>query len=144
MEKYIKIKKFDNYEVSNLGNVRNIKTGRVLIQNIETRGYYKVCLYKNNKSYTIRTHRLVASEHVANPNNFTEVDHIDRNKLNNNSSNLRWVSKRGNLKNSMFCKNPYITFNYVKKNFLVYNPILHQYFEYGIIDDATRKFLSLI
>jgi len=37
-------------------------------------------------------HRLVAETFIINIENKKEVDHIDRNKTNNNVSNLRWVS----------------------------------------------------
>ena len=47
----------------------------------------------------MQIHRLVALLHVPNPDNHTEVDHIDRDILNNNVANLRWVSRSDNLIN---------------------------------------------
>jgi hypothetical protein len=38
-------------------------------------------------------HQLVAEAFVPNPYNHTEIDHIDRNKINNHYTNLRWVSR---------------------------------------------------
>ena len=42
-------------------------------------------------------HQLVAETFIPNPNNYTEIDHIDRNKLNNHYTNLRWVSRFDNM-----------------------------------------------
>lgn len=43
--------------------------------------------------------RLLAIQYIPNPDNLPEVDHIDRNKLNNSLDNLRWVSRSENAKN---------------------------------------------
>jgi hypothetical protein len=53
-------------------------------------------LSKNGKSKTLLIHRLIAIAFIPNPNNFPEIDHIDRNSLNNSLVNLRWVSKTQN------------------------------------------------
>lgn len=56
--------------------------------------YIKTCGRKG-KSLTI--HRLVATAFIQNPNNYTDVNHKDHNKLNNNYNNLEWVSHKKNL-----------------------------------------------
>jgi len=38
-------------------------------------------------------HQLVAEAFVENPNNYTEIDHIDQNKKNNHYTNLRWIDR---------------------------------------------------
>jgi hypothetical protein len=145
MEKYVKIIGFENYEVSDLGNIRNIKTGRILKPIKSKRGYYQLGLYKNNdkKYYSQKVHRIVAMMHLENIENLTDVDHKDRNRLNNAASNLRWVSKKVNLENSLFGKNPYLTINDISGKYCVYYPLTRQYFECITIDDAVLKFLSL-
>lgn len=93
---------FDNpYFISNLGNVKSFSCNRekLIKQSLNTTGYYRVTLYKNNKRVTLMVHRLVAEHFIDNPNNYNIVDHIDGNQLNNNVTNLRWVTQRDNILN---------------------------------------------
>lgn len=45
-------------------------------------------------------HRLIAETFIPNPDNKPFVDHIDRNRQNNNVSNLRWVTAEENQNNT--------------------------------------------
>ena len=96
MEKYIIINEFDNYAISNLGNIKNVKTGRVLKLCLNPRGYYSYTFYKKGIRKTFRIHRLVALYFIDNPNNLLEVNHIDNNKANNNVENLEWCNRLWN------------------------------------------------
>ena len=49
----------------------------------------------------VRVHRLVADTYLPNLGNKSQVDHIDRNPLNNNLSNLRWATPKENLANTI-------------------------------------------
>lgn len=64
-------------------------------------GYENIQLYdgKGNKSH-ISIHRLVALSFIDNPQNKPEVNHIDNNKLNNDVSNLEWVTASENRKHA--------------------------------------------
>lgn len=57
---------------------------------------YRQVMYKG-KCYYI--HRLVAECFIPNPNNYVEVDHIDRDPSNNNVTNLRWADRSIQMKN---------------------------------------------
>ena len=60
---------------------------------------YKQFTCRNDKTVKeLRVHRLVAS-FIPNPKNLPYIDHIDRDKTNNNISNLRWVTPRENNNN---------------------------------------------
>jgi hypothetical protein len=80
------------YEISNLGRVKNIKTGKYLKSKIRQDGYENITLYINNKPKTFKTHRLIAQAFIPNPENKPTVNHIDRNKSNNSISNLEWAT----------------------------------------------------
>lgn len=86
------------YSVSNQGRVRNDRTGRILAPGL-SRGYLVVVLCVNGKGMTCRVHRLVAKAFCDNPNALPFVDHVDRNMLNNNATNLRWASPSLNTHN---------------------------------------------
>ena len=96
VETFVKIDGFDNYEVSNLGKVRNAKSGRVLKPQLNRSGYLMHGLYKNNKQKFLYLHRIIATAFIDNPDEKPQVNHIDENKLNNDLSNLEWCTKREN------------------------------------------------
>tara|TARA_R110002020_G_scaffold100495_1_gene237537 strand:+ start:4582 stop:5067 length:486 start_codon:yes stop_codon:yes gene_type:complete len=67
--------------------------------------YYTIGLNKDKKRKTFSIHRLLAIHFIPNPNNLSEVDHIDRNRQNNDLSNLRWATKAENQENTIVNKN---------------------------------------
>ena len=91
------IKDFENYEISNLGRIRNKETKLIRKQSSHKDGYNRIVLIKDNKNYIKTVHRLVAITFIPNPNNLSDVDHIDNNKLNNNVENLQWLSHKDNM-----------------------------------------------
>lgn len=58
---------------------------------------------KDGKVKSIGIHRLMALAFIPNPNNYDEVNHIDKNTSNNNIDNLEWCKKDYNIKYSL-CK----------------------------------------
>ena len=87
----------EKYQISNIGRIKNKINNRLLRPRVGTYGYYKVNLYKNKKVKTIEIHRLVAEAFIENPESKSEVNHIDGNKLNNNITNLEWVTHKENI-----------------------------------------------
>ena len=95
-EIWLTIKHNDNYEVSNLGNVRSKKRNINLKPFTTSNNYLKVKLSKNNKQIDYFVHRLVAQAFIPNPNNLPQVNHKDENKENNRVDNLEWCTHEYN------------------------------------------------
>ena len=91
------------YQVSNLGRIMSLKYNKKKILSLKTRkdGYKEVVLSKNNIQKWCYVHRLVAIAFIPNPNNKSDIDHIDTNKSNNCVDNLRWVTKEENMSNEI-------------------------------------------
>ena len=96
VETFVKIEGFEKYEVSNLGKVRNIKSGRMLKPHLNHNGYLKHHLYRHDKQKELFLHRILATAFIDNPGKKPQVNHIDENKLNNDLSNLEWCTVREN------------------------------------------------
>lgn len=87
------IEDFPNYDVSNLGNVRNNKTNKIMILQKKYDGYVRTSLIdKCKQKKTCYIHRLVAKAFIPNPNNKLTVNHIDNNPSNNYVFNLEWAT----------------------------------------------------
>lgn len=102
MWKQLKYKNEDlNYEANEDGQVRNIKTKRILKPIKRKTGYLEYNLYlKDKTSIFITAHRLLALNFLDNPNNLPTVNHLDGNKENNNISNLEWSTYSNNEKHA--------------------------------------------
>ncbi len=96
MEEWKDIEGYENeYQVSNLGRVKSLKSNIIMKQNLNKKyNRYSIMLWKNGKSKRFWVARLVAQAFVFNPNPdiFTQVNHKDENKTNNNSDNLEWCT----------------------------------------------------
>ena len=84
------------YEVSNLGNIRNTKRGNALVPYGNGSGYPKVSLYHQGKRLRMYVHRLVAEAFIPRKHGATEVNHIGGDPSNATSSNLEWVTSAEN------------------------------------------------
>lgn len=111
------IEGFDRYEVSSLGSVRSkeivrvnkrIRDGKIqefscfypakiLKPDLSVKGYKRVTLSKDNKTYRFFIHRLVAQAFIPNTENKPFINHKDNNGLNNTVENLEWVTHSENM-----------------------------------------------
>lgn len=97
-------KAVEDYEISNLGNVRRCIEGcepRIIRGSIiTTTGYKYFQLQREGKRYNHFFHVLVCQAFLGPRPKGAVIDHIDRNKLNNCLTNLRYCSPEENSQNS--------------------------------------------
>ena len=95
-----------NYMVSNFGRVKSNKTRCIKKSvHIDGDGYHLINQTTHPTGYkmlkvdgeTKKVHRLVAEAFIGNERNLKEINHIDGDKSNNNSSNLEWCTRSENL-----------------------------------------------
>lgn len=84
------------YLISNLGNVKSLKSLKILKPQDDKNGYLFVMLSKQSKKKNYKIHRLVAEHFLENPMNYEVVNHKDGNKYNNSVENLEWCTHREN------------------------------------------------
>lgn len=87
------IQRFSNYNVSNLGRVRNVVTDRIIKLSRTKQGAVKVGLYDGNgKQYTRSLKLLVAHAFVPGYTHdlFNTPIHLDGDQVNCNADNLIW------------------------------------------------------
>jgi hypothetical protein len=92
----MKVNKFENYTISEQGDIINLVSGKKLKPWIGRGGYLKICLSNSNKKRWVYIHRLVAENFIPNIFLKPEINHIDGNKLNNNYLNLELVTRSEN------------------------------------------------
>lgn len=94
---------FEKYFISNCGNLRKeLASGewKYLKGHINNQGYRWFCITVNKKQKTIMNHTLVAYAFIGERPEGLVIDHIDRNRLNNHVSNLRYITSQENRINS--------------------------------------------
>lgn len=85
-----------NYEVSSFGRIRNKEMKNILVPFKYENGYLGIGLrgvgiYNNNENRkTFKVHYLIALTYLPNPENKKTINHIDKNRENNNINNLEW------------------------------------------------------
>ena len=86
------------YEVSNIGRLRTIKTGKIKKQRTSRYGYLIVGLSKDGWVRTMMVHRAVLMAFVGMPPPGHEAHHKNHLKTSNPVENLEWVTPKENVR----------------------------------------------
>lgn len=89
-----------NYEVSNIGEVRNMTTKRILSQYTDRDGYKHATISVNGKLIHRGVHRFVATAFIPNPDSKPEVNHKNGIKFINVEDNLEWATTSENVQHA--------------------------------------------
>lgn len=94
------------YLISNFGRVKTTiehsNKNKQIIRKPKIRNYAEIPLKLNGKAKWFLVHRLVADAFLENPQNKTQVNHKDGNKLNNNVDNLQWCTPSENIQHRLY------------------------------------------
>ncbi len=91
------------HQISNLGNLRRVLKGgkiKLIKGSVLRNGYRYLRIVENGKNKNLYVHHLVAKCFIGDRPPNLVIDHIDRIKLNNNVSNLRYITYSENNRNS--------------------------------------------
>lgn len=98
-----KIKGYEDYFVSQNGEIKSFKNGkeRLMKPQLDSkRRYLLIGLSKNGKTKMHLVHRIVADAFLDNPNNKEQVNHKNCNTRDNRLDNLEWVTREENQKHA--------------------------------------------
>ncbi len=128
------------YQISSLGRVRSLincrgnlhEEPKMLKDSKNNRDYHCISLCKDGVKINFLVHRLVGIAFIDNPENKLTIDHLDKNKSNNQVSNLRWATNDEQLENKEYPKfvinsvigasgEKYIHYMPTKNKYRVYN-----------------------
>lgn len=110
MEVWKDVKGYEGrYQISNRGRVKSLpidekfckRTEEVIMRTFTCgSGYQEVIFTSRRKRKPMLIHRMVAEAFIANPDEKKEVNHKDGNKMNNDVTNLEWVTPSENIRHS--------------------------------------------
>lgn len=87
-----------HYQASTSGKIRSVKREPHILKTVyQPNGYERVSLWLGGEKKNKMVHRLVAAAFIANPENCTDINHMDEDKSNNDVSNLEWCDHRYNM-----------------------------------------------
>lgn len=118
-EIYVQIPNYENYFVSNYGNVKSFQKGieKILSKRKSGNGYVSVLLYKKGyKPKTINIHQLVAVAFLGHKIDgyIKIIDHINKIRDDNRVENLQIITPRQNVTKEISFKKGYCGMTYDK------------------------------
>ena len=93
MEIWKPLRNFPNYNGSSEGRIMNVRTQHILKPIYNEKGYVQVSLFRNNKAYTVRIHKIIAETFLGEHPGM-DVRHKDNDRTNNRVDNLYWTTRK--------------------------------------------------
>lgn len=96
----------NKYKIYFDGRVESVEFGKhkkppqFLRPYITKKGYLRICIGPRNNRKSFCIHRLIGEYFIPNIKRLPEINHKDGNKLNNEISNLEWVTRIENEKHA--------------------------------------------
>ncbi|CAL5977472.1 Conserved_hypothetical protein [Hexamita inflata] len=142
-EQFKYINGYPSYLVSNFGRITfnedKVKRAPISI----TCGYYQVTIQNEFRSNQFYIHRIVAQAFLGECPENHEVDHIDRNRQNNQLTNLRYITRSQNLRNKSTYNGYSAEYSEVLPSTCVkLNTYKHHTFDRYFIDTETNELYS--
>jgi len=107
----------DDIEVSNFGNCR--RNGKIINGSIMNKGYKYIQIQKDGKRINYLFHSMISHCFIGKRPDGLVCDHIDRNRLNNNISNLRYITQKENCRNTNRFRNDIIEDDTYQRKLLI-------------------------
>jgi hypothetical protein len=100
-EIWLDIPDFPTHQISDLGRVKNILSGNILMCSEAGNGYLKTIVTVDGKGKPLYPHKYVGELFLGYKyDGINVLDHLDENKFNNRKTNFKIVSKRQNARKS--------------------------------------------
>ena len=134
-----KIEGFNHYHINRMGEVYSEKINRLLNSYLKNGYTYITLQTSDKKKKNFRLHRLVAKTFIDNPDNKSQVNHINANKQDNTVENLEWCTGEENIAHAkeLNLSGEYGRLN-ASKEIIRIDPSDGTIKEYGSIQMATR------
>jgi hypothetical protein len=118
MEEWKQINDYPNYSISNLGVIKNNKNLIMKLNKIKA-GYLNIKLGKDGIRKFFLHHQLMGLHFIPNPENYSQIDHINGVRNDNRLENLRWVNHSQNQRNKKKktnCSSQYLGVSWCKRD----------------------------
>lgn len=133
---------FSQYRIDTDGNIFGTYRSVILKPRIGNSGYLTINLVRDgdHKPVTTCVHRLLAIVYKENPLNLKEVNHINKNKLDNRLENLEWVSTEYNQRHQLYGKKRGVYFSKRNKRYIAHIKVNMKYIYIGSFTDQEEAY----